>query len=65
MQELNHFQSLQVLEEDSFDTLTLTNMGDGIIALAQTDADGQLHNVILGPQQGQALRKMLEALADA
>lgn len=46
MLEMNNCNGVTVLEEDGFDTLTVTDMGD-TIALTQMAEDGTLHNVIV------------------
>jgi hypothetical protein len=59
MHELNTFRGTEVLDADGFDALTVTNMGDGVLALSQVAEDGKLHNVILGEDQVAALLKLL------
>lgn len=46
MLEMNQCKAVNVLVEEGFDTLTVTDMGD-TIALAQMAEDGTLHNVIV------------------
>ena len=57
MEELNTTQSVEMIEQDSFDTLTVVDMGDAI-ALSQVDEDGELHDIILGHDQLDALMKI-------
>jgi hypothetical protein len=59
MQELNKFSGAEVLDQDGFDALTVTNMGDGVVALSQVAEDGTLHNVVLGDEQIAALLAFL------
>lgn len=55
MNDLNkHQEGPTVLEQELFDTLTVTNMGDAI-ALAQVDEEGELHDIIISPQQAERL----------
>lgn len=60
MDELNHTQSVETLVEDGFDTLTAVNMTEAF-SFAQVDEDGDLHNVVVGPEQAEALIKLLVA----
>lgn len=63
MQELNTFRGVEVLEDEGFDALTVTNMGDGVIALSQISEDGELHNVIISEKMAEKLFPFLrEAL---
>ena len=54
MKELNHTQGLVVIEENNFDTLTMINQGEAF-SLGQVDEEGELHSIILGPEQAVAL----------
>ena len=51
--------ALEVIEEQGFDTLTVTDMG-GCIALAQVSEYGDLHDVQIGPEQGRKLVELLQ-----
>lgn len=59
MPELNTTQSVEMLDEDGFDTLTLVDMGEGIVALSQLAEDGTFHNIVIGPEQVAVLTKLL------
>lgn len=59
MTELNNTQSVEVFDQDDFDSLTVVDMGDGIIALSQVAEDGTLHNIILGGNQSEKLAKLI------
>lgn len=59
MPELNTTQSLEMLDEDSYDTLTVVDLGSGILALSQVAEDGSLHNIIVGPNQAEKLAKLI------
>lgn len=54
MEELNHTQDVTVAEEADFDTLTMINQGDAF-SIAQIDEEGDLHSVIIGPEQAAVL----------
>lgn len=58
MEELNHTQTVAVTDEDGFDTVTAVNMGQAF-SIAQVDEDGDMHNVVIGPVQAEALIKQL------
>lgn len=58
MPELNTTQSVESLDEDGYDTLTIIDLGDGILALSQIAEDGKLHNVVIGPSQAEKLAKL-------
>ncbi|MBB3910136.1 hypothetical protein [Sphingomonas desiccabilis] len=60
MPELNTTNSVEVFDEDSYDSLTVVDMGDGILALNQMGEDGQSHDVILGPSQSRKLADLLK-----
>jgi len=60
MDELNTFRGTEVLTDEGYDALTVTNMGDGVIALSQVDEEGQLHNVIVSEKQVSALLPFLQ-----
>jgi len=47
MPELNKCDGLDFLDAEGFDTLTVTNMGDGVFCLSQIDAEDNLHNVVI------------------
>lgn len=54
----NTASSISVLAQDDFDALTVTDMGDAI-SLAQVSEDGDMHDVIIGPDQAEELIKLL------
>ena len=54
MPELNTCRDLQVVSEEDYDTMTIIDLGDSI-ALSQVAEDGQLHNVLIGLKQAEAL----------
>lgn len=58
MKELNHTQSVVVTDEEGFDTVTSVDMGEAF-SFAQVDEDGEMHNVVIGPEQAQALYDQL------
>lgn len=60
MEELNTTKDVATVTEDGFDTLTTVNLGASF-SLAQVDEDGDLHNVIIGPDQAEALIGQLKA----
>ncbi len=59
MPELNTTQSVEVIDEESYDAATVVDLGDGIFALSQVAEDGTLHNIILGPKQTQRFARMV------
>ncbi|MBB3693030.1 hypothetical protein [Sphingomonas sp. BK580] len=59
MPELNTTQSVEMFDEDGFDTLTVVDMGEGIFALSQLAEDGTFHNNVIGPEQAERLIKHL------
>ena len=59
MPELNNTQSVMVTDEEGFDTLTVTNMGDAI-SLAQVAEDGTLHDTVIGREQARSLYAALQ-----
>lgn len=60
MPDLNKFRGADLITEDGFDALTVTDMGDGVVAFVQTAEDGTLHNVIIGEAQAAALITLLQ-----
>lgn len=60
MNELNTFRGTEVLTDEGYDALTVTNMGDGVIALSQVAEDGTLHNVIISEKQAASLFPFLQ-----
>jgi hypothetical protein len=60
MEELNTAQTVAVADEDGFDALTIVNMGEAF-SMAQVDEEGDMHNVVIGPAQAEALIKQLVA----
>ncbi len=63
MQELNTTSSVDVIDEDGCDALTVVDMGE-MIALSQMAEDGTFHNVIIGLGQAAKLKALLETLCD-
>lgn len=60
MNELNTFRGAEVLEDEGYDALTVTNMGDGTIALSQVAEDGTLHHVVISEKQAAGLFPFLK-----
>lgn len=60
MEELNTTQAVALFAEDGFDTLTAINQGEAF-SLAQVAEDGDMHNVVIGPEQAAALLPILTA----
>ena len=58
MPELNTTQSVENIDEDGYDTLTVVDLGGGILALSQVAEDGKFHNVVIGPAQVEKLAKL-------
>ena len=57
MEELNTCQGVDVITEEGFDNLTVTDLGEAV-ALAQIAEDQTLHNVVIS-------REMLKAAYEA
>jgi hypothetical protein len=58
MEELNTTQSVEVIEQDRFDTLTVVDMGEAI-SLSQVAEDGKLETVVIGTDQAEKLVRLL------
>jgi hypothetical protein len=61
MEELNTTQSVTTIEENDFDTLVVTDMGEAV-SLAQVAEDSTLHNVVIGMAQAKALLAKLQEI---
>lgn len=59
MPELNKCNGLDFLDAEGFDTLTVTNMGDGVFCLAQIDSEDNLHNVVINEDMAAQLIPLL------
>jgi hypothetical protein len=60
MEELNTTQTVTVTDEDNFDTVTSVDMGSAF-SIAQVDEEGDMHNVVIGPRQAEALIAQLRS----
>lgn len=58
MEELNTTQSVETIEQDRFDTLTVVDMGEAL-ALSQVAEDGAFHNIVIGHDQAEKLAKLI------
>jgi hypothetical protein len=58
MEELNTMQSVEVIDQDKFDTLTVVDMGEAI-SLSQVAEDGKLETVVIGTDQAEKLARLL------
>jgi len=58
MEELNTTETVDLIEQQGYDTLTVVDLGD-TIALSQLDEDGNLHNIILSTDQAARLASIL------
>lgn len=59
MPELNKCSGLDLITAEGFDPLTATNLGDGILSLAQVDGEGNLHNIVINEDMAAALMPIL------
>ena len=64
MDELNTVQSVEMIELDGHDTLSLVDMGEAI-AISQVADDGTFHNVVIGLDQAEKLGKYLAKVLEA
>lgn len=62
MSELNPTDSLELLEEEGCDTLTVIDLGSEISLSQVSDGGADFHNVIMGLEQARALMGYLEKL---
>lgn len=58
MPQLNNTQSVEVIDQDNFDTLTLVDMGEAI-SLSQVTEDGTPQTVIVGLDQAEKVVRLL------
>lgn len=54
----NTTSGLIVVQQDNFDTVTCADLGSAF-AMAQMSEDGELHDVIIGREQGEVVLKAL------
>ena len=59
MPELNKCNGVDLITAPLFDPLTVTNMGDGVLSLAQADEEGNLHHVIINEDMAASLMPIL------
>jgi len=59
MPELNKCNGVDLITAPLFDPLTVTNMGDGVLSLAQADEEGNIHHVIINEDMAAALMPLL------
>lgn len=62
MPELNTLQSIEHIEQDGYDTLTLIDMGEAL-TIDQIAEDGEPHTVVIGMTQARALLEKLKIFA--